>query len=592
MKAMQSLGGAVAFVCLGAAFAQSPVQLVKFAGGFSQPTHIADPGDGSGRLFVVEQQGRIRVISNGTVLPFLDITDRVLCCGERGLLSVAFPPGQPRPEFYVYYTDMVGDITISRFMMNAARDAGDPASETVILTIDHRQFNNHNGGQLVFGPDGFLWAGTGDGGGGGDPLGNAQNKNSLLGKLLRIDVAHASTTPLMWAYGLRNPWRFSFDRATHDLYIADVGQNLYEEVDFQPASGGPGLNYGWPIMEGFHCYQPDCSSAGLVLPVAEYSHGAGDCAITGGFVYRGAQYPSLQGTYFYADYCTGHFWGLTHQGGSWNSMLLLTTGLAISSFGEDAAGELYLADQGKGDIYRITGTTLAAQITAVVDAASFAPGISPGSLASIFGQGITSVTGVVNADGTPLPLTLGGASVLVNGVAAPLLAVADVNGQEQINFQVPFETPPLGAGSIVVKNGSSPDVTAQAELAPVHPALFTTDGTHAAAQHGADYTPVTSASPATAGEVILLYGTGLGPVGNPPATGAAAHVSPLSTTATTPGMTIGSAASFVEFAGLTPMAVGLYQINVRVPAGQAAGEQDVIVTIDGQSSKPVKIFVR
>lgn len=361
------------------AFAQTfttwpDIVLTKYAGGLSQPTHITHAGDGSGRLFVVEQRGRVRVIKDGALqaAPFLDITGRVSCCGEQGLLSVAFPPGYTsKGYFYVDYTDLAGDTIVARYRI-INPDMADPATEEVLLKID-QPFSNHNGGQLLFGPDGYLYIGMGDGGSGGDPYNNAQNPSSLLGKILRIDVesgvkpyAIPPGNPFVgapgyraeiWALGLRNPWRFSFDRGTDDLFIADVGQNLYEEIDYQPASSGGGENYGWRIMEGLHCYnQNQCDKAGLVLPVAEYDHSLG-CSVTGGMVYRGRDFPGIQETYLYGDFCSGKIWGLKREGGSWRNELLIGTAYEISTFGEDEDGELYLSDYSIGDIYRVTEDT-------------------------------------------------------------------------------------------------------------------------------------------------------------------------------------------------------------------------------------------
>ena len=557
---MGRLGGVVTLACVCVAFAQAQIQLTKVAGGFAGPTHITGAGDASGRLFVVEQAGRIRIVKNGAIVApaFLDITERVYCCGERGLLSVAFPPGFPAAShFYVYYTDTVGDVTISRFSLGASPDTADPGSEVVVLKIAHRQYANHNGGQLGFGPDGYLYIGVGDGGGGGDPLGSGQNTNTLLGKILRIDVEGGAATYTVpsgnpfanqsghsgeiWAYGLRNPWRFSFDRTTRDLYIGDVGQDVYEEVDFQPAASAGGQNYGWNRTEGMHCYQGGCNMDGITPPVAEYSHEAGNCSITGGFVYRGARYPTLAGMYFYGDYCSGRVWTLRQAGAGWQSALELKTTFGISTLGQDDDGELYLADSRLGDIYHITGTAPAVGIAAVVNAASFQPGLAPGSLASIFGTGITSAAGIVSATALPLPTTLGGISVFVDGAPAPLLAVARVNGLEQINFQVPFETAPGSSTRFVVKNGAEQSAAFQAAVTPAAPALFTTDSTHAAAQHGADYRPIAASNPAAAGEVVLLYGTALGPVTGAPPTGDAPPLDPLTHTAT-PGVTIGGRA--------------------------------------------------
>lgn len=340
----------------------------RVAGGFVQPVAVTHAGDGSGRLFVAEQGGTVRIVRNGVVAaaPFLDISALVTPTGgEQGLLGLAFPPGfAARGSFYVNYTDRtgVGNTVVARIGLGASPDAADPASRTTLLGIV-QPFANHNGGQLAFGPDGMLYIGSGDGGSGGDPQGNGQNTASLLGKILRIDVL-SGTTPYavpagnpfgseVWGYGLRNPWRFSFDRLTGDLYIADVGQNLVEEIDFQAAGTGAGANYGWNVMEGSDCFNGGpCSSAGLTLPVAEYRHGSGDCAVTGGYVYRGSA-AALQGTYLYGDFCSGRIWGLRRSGTAWTSTLLADTTFAVATFGEDEAGELYLADYATGDLYRI-----------------------------------------------------------------------------------------------------------------------------------------------------------------------------------------------------------------------------------------------
>ncbi|OGW41395.1 MAG: glucose dehydrogenase [Nitrospirae bacterium GWD2_57_9] len=351
------------------------IQLVKIAGGFSAPVHITAAGDGSNRLFVVEQQGTIRIIRNGTVLPapFLDISSRVLSGGERGLLSVVFPPGygSARNYFYVNYTrNEGGDTVVARYGTTANQDQADGGSEQQLLVVA-QPFPNHNGGQLAFGPDRFLYIGMGDGGSADDPNRNGQNPGVLLGKILRIDVetrldaytipgtnpfaSRPGYRPEIWALGLRNPWRFSFDRLTGDLYMADVGQDKYEEVNFQPAASTGGENYGWNIMEGRHCFKAaTCDRSGLTLPIVEYeTHSGGSCSVTGGFVYRGAEFSSLQGVYVYGDFCSGRIWGLRRTGSTVTNRLILESGLAISSFGEDEAGNLYVADLGKGDIYKI-----------------------------------------------------------------------------------------------------------------------------------------------------------------------------------------------------------------------------------------------
>ena len=378
------------------------ISLVEHVSGLSLPVHITNAGDDTGRLFVVEQAGRIRIVRAGSLepTPFLDLSsagaDRVLCCGERGLLSLAFPPGfVSKGYFYVDYTRKPdGATVVARYTLSSDPDRADPNSEQVILTID-QPFANHNGGQLAFGPDGYLYIGTGDGGSGGDPQNNAQNLASLLGKILRIGVEFrqpgpsptaapytvflpaifngdsmpyaippdnpfvgiTGARPEIWALGLRNPWRFSFDRSTGDFYVADVGQNLYEEVDYQAVPSPGGENYGWNIMEGMHCYNAaSCDASGLTLPVAEYEHGPGDsigCSVTGGFVYRGPGNPGLQSIYFYGDYCQGRIWGLQYAGGAWETTQLLDTPYSISTFGEDQAGEVFLADYSGGRLFQL-----------------------------------------------------------------------------------------------------------------------------------------------------------------------------------------------------------------------------------------------
>jgi len=354
-----------------------------FLAGFALPTYMVPAGDGSGRLFLVEQAGRIQLIKNGTKqgTPFLDISSLVayVVGGERGLYTVAFSPHYATDgNFYVNYarfsTDplQLGDIILARYHVSANADVADAGSAQILLTVPHHLFSNHNGGTVAFGPDGYLYMSIGDGGSGGDPNGNGQNTQVLLGKMLRLDVSGAggytipptnpfvgnamAGAPEVWAYGLRNPWRYSFDAPSGTLFIGDVGQNLYEEVDAVPITAA-GLNYGWNTTEGLHCYNPatGCSLAGITLPVREYSHkdandsSTGDCAITGGFVYRGTRYPSLIGLYLYADYCTGRIWSLDQSTpGVWRNTLLLDTPYNINSFGTDESGELYITTLGSG----------------------------------------------------------------------------------------------------------------------------------------------------------------------------------------------------------------------------------------------------
>ncbi len=375
--------------------------------GFTAPVGIGHAGDGSGRLFVIEQGGRIRIVKSGVLLstPFLDIATRISSGGERGLLGLAFPPDYARKGyFYVNYTNPAGDIVISRFRRSASNaDVADAGSEQIIITIPHPGQSNHNGGQLAFGPvDKMLYIGTGDGGSAGDPPNNAQNVDVLLGKILRIDTEsgrpYTYTIPPsnpflpggryeIWALGVRNPWRFSFDRSTFDLFIADVGQGTWEEIDFQPASSRGGENYGWRIMEGTHCFNPNpCNMAGLTLPVVEYNHSAGDCSVTGGYVYRASTYPRMQGLYFYGDFCSGRIWSLKRDGSAWQNTLLLDTSIQISAFGEDEAGNVYVASYGVGDIYPLVdnGPTLPPNVTPTPDVHfGFAAGVVPENVHSI-----------------------------------------------------------------------------------------------------------------------------------------------------------------------------------------------------------------
>ena len=345
------------------------VTLLPVAQGLVAPVYLTAPA-GDRRMFVVEQPGRIRVIRDGRLLPgpFLDITDKVGYGGERGLLGLAFHPRYAtNGRFYVNYTDRHGDTRVERYTAEPAADTADPASAQLVLTVA-QPYANHNGGDILFGPDGKLYIGMGDGGSGGDPRGNGQNLGTLLGKLLRLDVdgadpyavppdnpfvARQGARPEIWAYGLRNPWRMAFDPQAGLLYIADVGQGSWEEVDVVPAAS-KGLNFGWNRMEGAHCYGLAlCSREGLTLPLFEYGHGDG-CAIVGGFVYRGRAVAALAGQYVYSDYCSGWLRSFRYDGAAavdrraWR----VTRPGPVLSFGEDAAGELYLL-AASGTVYRL-----------------------------------------------------------------------------------------------------------------------------------------------------------------------------------------------------------------------------------------------
>ncbi len=339
------------------------------------PVGITNAGDGSGRLFVVEQPGVIRIIAASKLVstPFLDIRARIASGGERGLLGLAFHPHfAENGRLFVDYT-RIGDgaTVVSEF--HASGDRADPTSERILLTVS-QPFANHNGGQIAFGPDGYLYIGLGDGGSEGDPMRNGQNVRTLLGKILRIDVDHTARgrsyavppnnpfapngvhpgggLPEIWAVGLRNPWRFSFDRRFGDLYIGDVGGSSREEIDRQPADSRGGENYGWNVMEGTLCTSSSCDQRPYVLPIFDYAHDRG-CAVIGGYVYRGTRQPALQGSYLFGDECSGTVFSLQVDEGADTAAAVLSSGKRISSFGEGEDGEIYLADLAGGAIFRV-----------------------------------------------------------------------------------------------------------------------------------------------------------------------------------------------------------------------------------------------
>jgi glucose/arabinose dehydrogenase len=346
------------------------LDLRPVAGGFEAPLYITHAGDGSDRLYVVEQVGAIRTMVNGRVdaAPFLDVSDLTEPGSEQGLLGLAFHPDfEDNGRFFVDYTDTEGDTVVAEYRARGGR--ADPGSAKVLLRID-QPYPNHNGGALEFGPDGYLYIAMGDGGSAGDPEDRAENRDELLGKLLRIDVGGPSPyeipadnpfaggggRPEVWAYGLRNPWRFSFDLPTRTLWIADVGQSAREEVN-RVAFRREGLDYGWNEMEGTACFEPPtgCDEQGRVTPITEYSHEDG-CSITGGYVYRGSRFPVLRGGYFFSDFCSGKVWAIDAEGPARQRPIeLLDTEHAVSSFGVDARGELYLTDLAGGEVLLVTG---------------------------------------------------------------------------------------------------------------------------------------------------------------------------------------------------------------------------------------------
>ena len=353
------------------AAAVNQVNLQIVASGLTQPLGLTHAGDE--RLFVLEQPGRIKIIQEGQLLadPFLDITEIANSnASEQGLLGLAFHPDyQNNGRFFVNYTHADESTIVAEYQVSAENpNRADEASERVILKIG-QPFWNHNGGHITFGPDRYLYIGMGDGGSFDDPQNHAQRTDSLLGAILRIDVDGAepygvpADNPFvgddngrneLWTIGWRNPWRFSFDRVTGDMFVADVGQNVWEEVSFQAGGTAGGGNYGWRIQEAAHCYLDDCNTPNLIPPIAEYNHNEGHCSVTGGYMYRGNGEPALYGNYFFADFCSGAMWRLFPNGdGSWDMAEVLRTGLLVSSFGEGVDGELYIIDQ-KGDVYKLT----------------------------------------------------------------------------------------------------------------------------------------------------------------------------------------------------------------------------------------------
>ncbi len=597
----------------GTANAQEPeIRLTEIASGLRNVTDIQNAGDGSGQLFFAQQNGIIRVYESGQLrdTPFLDVQTKTRTSGECGLLGLAFPPGYAAKRyFYVNYTDPnCSTSLVSRYRLSAGANSADPLSEQIVLR-QAQPFQNHNGGQLRFGPDGFLWIAFGDGGSGGDPRNNAQSGLVWLGKMLRIDVESSQTPyrippdnpfvgdsrflPEIWATGLRNPWRFSFDRETRDLWIADVGQNRAEEVNYTPAGSRGGENYGWRLMEGLRCFTAACAPDRLVLPVHEYdTRNQNDVSVTGGFVYRGSRYPSLTGTYIYGDYASGRIWGLRSEAGQFRNRLLLESRLSLSTFGEDEEAEVYLADHRGGRIYRIDATQAQPRrpaATAVANAASFENGAVAGSAVTVFGTDLTAGAGITAAAGIPLPLSLAGLAVRVNGRDAPIYAVAGANGAGQVNIQVPWETTGAKASIVLVRDGVS-SLPLEVPLLALQPGVFTTDGSTAIIVRTSNNTLATSLNPLRAGELVYLYATGLGPVGNTPATGSGGPSSPLAHAVTSPTVAIDGVSCEVTFAGLAPDLVGLYQVNIRVPAGIGRGGHELVVRSGNMTSKRVLVF--
>jgi uncharacterized protein (TIGR03437 family) len=592
-------------------FAQgnSQIQLDRIAQGISQCTDIQSPRDGSGRLFFVQQNGLIRIWRDGALLAgnFLDLRGRISTGGERGLLGLAFPPlfGE-RKYFYINYTNPAGSTVVSRIRISASSDnQADLSTEQILLTVN-QPFSNHNGGQLQFGPDGLLYIGLGDGGSANDPQNHGQNPRSLLGKMLRLQVEpnlaryevppdnpfanNPNYAPEVWALGLRNPWRYAFDRETGDLYIADVGQNAFEEIDFQPAASRGGENYGWVTMEGRVCVRSGCNTQGLTLPVHVYPRSEG-LSITGGYVYRGQRYANLRGAYVYGDYVTGRVWALRRQGDQWTNVLLidLGRGFSISTFGEDEDGELLVANHSNGEIFRIRGSSPAPQLSGagVVNAATFRAGLVPGSLATAFSAGVLLADQIILASRVPLPTILENVRLRINNFDAPLLALVRNASGEQINFQVPWELTPGAAATVeVIANGVSSNAVDVA-LARLSPGVFSRDNISALVIDAESF--AVASDPIDRARTYVLYATGLGPLRDRISSGEAfSGAIPLSGSAS---LNIGGVPAAISFAGAAPGFPGVYQINFRAGAGTPPGQQDLVLSVDSVASPSRKVTV-
>jgi uncharacterized repeat protein (TIGR01451 family) len=451
--------------------------------GLSDPVAITTAGDGTNRLFITEQPGVISFWDGSTLTEFMDIQDIVKFGGEEGLLSVAFHPDYANNGyFYVYFTNDNGNNEVDRFSaMPGDADKGDPKSRVILLQIPHPGHANHNGGQIQFGPDGYLYIGTGDGGGSGDPDENGQNINAILGKILRIDVGdgtppykippdnpYAGSTPGLdeiWAIGVRNPWRFGFDRKTGDHIIADVGQNNWEEVDFQAFGTPGGVNWGWDDREGAHCFEPPtgCQTAGRTDPIMEYSHGLG-CSVSGGYRYRGTAIPQIYGKYYFGDFCTGSVWQSTQGGnGNWNIGSPLSTSFNISGFGEDQNGEMYIINL-NGAVYKFTGTDANLALTVTDNPDPVFVNTTLTYTLTVTNNGPKTANSVMLIDELPASVTFISSSnpdcVHNNGIVTCNLNNMNNGASTQFTIDVmPTAVGPINNYTIVSANENDPDST-------------------------------------------------------------------------------------------------------------------------------------
>ncbi len=595
-----------------AASAQTTIQLITVLTGMNNPVYLTNARDGSNRLFILEQPGRIRILPPGATSPlptaFLDIVSKISSGGERGLLGLAFHPQYTaNRRFFVNYT-RTGDgaTVVSEFKVSASNPNVAETEERVLLTVA-QPFANHNGGWIDFGPDGFLYIGMGDGGSANDPGNRAQNVEDLLGKMLRIDVNTTDGSPYtspptnpffgstpgrdeIYATGLRNPWRCAFDRATGQLYAGDVGQGQIEEISVITLGG----NYGWRVFEGTRCTGIDparCTASNYIMPLVEYNHSGGRCSVTGGYVYRGNRGSLPVGSYVFGDYCTGEIFLFNNNAMS----LLLDTNLSISSFGEDEAGEIYVVNL-SGSILRIAAPAAAT----TVSAANYrGERLAAESIVAAFGQNFSTTTQAA-PNNQPLPTTLAGASVRVTDAAgtarsAQLFFVSPA----QINFLIPPGTAP-GAATVTFTNTNGALSTGAVNVAGVAPGLFTANASGrglAAAQAlrvrgGAQtFEPIArfdqaqnqfvavpiDLGPETDQVFLVVYGTGF------------RFRSSLGAVAAT----IGGTPAQVNFAGAQGTFVGLDQANILIPRSLIGrGEVNVAFFVDGQPSNEVRVNVR
>ncbi|MFN0107571.1 MAG: PQQ-dependent sugar dehydrogenase [Blastocatellia bacterium] len=604
--------------------AQTTIQLQPFVSGLAFPVFVTSARDSSNRLFILERAGRIRLLTPGDVTPlptlFLDITAKVLTGtgigDERGLLGLAFHPQfKTNRRFFVNYTRRPdGATVISEFTASAANANVADTTEKVILTIP-QPFSNHNGGMMDFGKDGFLYIGMGDGGSGNDPGNRAQNIEELLGKFLRIDVdtpngaapySSPSSNPFfgstpgrdeIYSTGWRNPWRWSFDRQTGELYAGDVGQGQIEEIDKVTLGG----NYGWRVLEGTRCTNlgpAACTTPGFIPPVYEFARSGGRCSVTGGYVYRGVRGTLPTGGYVFGDYCSGEI--LLFENGS--ARVLLDSPYAISSFGEDEAGELYVVHLGSGvngEIYRITNPNAVAAPLSSVSAANYRSPLARETITAAFGTNLSVVTQA--SAGTPLPTNLGGTQVTVTDSAgtnrnAPLFFVSPT----QVNYLVPAGTA-NGNATVTITNWNGVVSRGAVQINPVAPGLFTANSsgrgvpaavvervrangsrsTEPAAQFDAaqnQFVPAPIDLGAADDQVFLVpFGTGFR----------------FRSSLAAVSATIGGTAAEISYAGDQGGFVGLDQVNIRIPRSLLnRGEVDVVLTVDGQSANTVRINIK